>query len=937
VINFTHFNSQNVAKRIELVSGHAVKKPAETFKSGPFKTVNVTSMRELAEFLETLTPGDFITAGVNQTQSSGECGLGDGDVHRTKEDFPFASGKPGLLIIDGDHLEALKLHDIDSFAGALEELIGNADYALSPSASSGITVNSIVGPIKGMHAFVFIHDASQIPETLEILHKRAVILGYGYPLITKAGVILIRSLVDTAMKTSNQPCFEGGALLADGITQDRKISYRQHCDEPRYLNVVPLSLLEDDEFEIKTKELTGSVSEEAAAIRAAWCEARGKTMVEKGCEPQKVKAILDSALSGERPVLEGDFEIHTDKFGIKTVRELLSDRKKYHEETCADPLDPDDGVGKAKIYTLNTGSPAINSFAHGGSVYILQEEHEELFKEIDESLIDHSDSQKNATTVGDILEVVDRTDSGNVAILYKITNGNLRYVPELKCFMAWHNKRWVMDPSGVHAHEMGLGVANDYSEQAKKVLADSLQPHLSDKESGRMQAIANSIEKWAEQCRNKFRLDAMLSLAQRDRRFVFEVSKLDQNPYLLGAQNGVINLRTGDLQADSRSDFVTKRCSVAYNPTAKAERWEVFISEITSFDGRLIDGVLQRTERPRLADYLQKLFGYGITGSTVEQLLIIMWGLGSNGKNVLLDTVLKVAGDYAETISPEILMATKFDNGADSATPSIRKLAGARIAISSESKEGQKLEAAIVKRHTGGGFITARGLHQSPVTFPITHKLILMTNTPPPVDHMDAAMQGRINMIPFDMRWNRPGEVNPDPNLPNAQKDLMAVLDDELEGILLWLVQGAVAYCAEGLQPPTEVTLTTRSYLDSQDSIKQWLASYEKCTPPEGGLAGNLFRKYEAFCRDEDLQVNITSPAGLGRKLKSIGYQNKKGREGMRYGLREAVIDVDNIPAISSTTNAKDSNDEHNKGIDPDLVFEMLREDAACPADEAGM
>ena len=151
------------------------------------------------------------------------------------------------------------------------------------------------------------------------------------------------------------------------------------------------------------------------------------------------------------------------------------------------------------------------------------------------------------------------------------------------------------------------------------------------------------------------------------------------------------------------------------------------------------------------------------------------------------------------------------------------------------------------------------------------------------------------------------------------------------------VISVSVAYCAEGLQPPTEVTLTTRSYLDSQDSIKQWLASYEKCTPPEGGLAGNLFRKYEAFCRDEDLQVNITSPAGLGRKLKSIGYQNKKGREGMRYGLREAVIDVDNIPAISSTTNAKDSNDEHNKGIDPDLVFEMLREDAACPADEAGM
>ena len=375
MIHFTHFNSPNVAKRYELVNEHAVKKPAATFKSGPYKTASVASMGEFAVFLKTLQPGDFITAGVNQNQPSGMCGLGEKDVHRTKENFQFASGELGLVIIDSDNLGALNLHDTNSFAKALELLIGDADYSLSPSASSGITVNSIVGPIKGMHAFVFIHDASQIPETLEILHKRSVLMGYGYPLVTKAGVILIRSLVDTAMKTPNQPCFEGGAILAEGLTQDRKISYRQHCDEPRYLNVVPLSLEEDAEFEIKTKELTDSVAEAAAAIRASWLEEHGKKLAAKGFEPGTIKNILDAALSVERPILSSDFEIYTDNYGIKTVRELLADPEVYHEATCGDPLDPDDGVGKAKIYTLNKdGRPAIHSFAHGGATYILEED-----------------------------------------------------------------------------------------------------------------------------------------------------------------------------------------------------------------------------------------------------------------------------------------------------------------------------------------------------------------------------------------------------------------------------------------------------------------------------------------------------------------------------------------------------------------------------------
>ena len=46
-----------------------------------------------------------------------------------------------------------------------------------------------------------------------------------------------------------------------------------------------------------------------------------------------------------------------------------------------------DGVGKAKIYTMNQdGRPAINSFAHGGSVYILEED---LFRDLtDEDIRD---------------------------------------------------------------------------------------------------------------------------------------------------------------------------------------------------------------------------------------------------------------------------------------------------------------------------------------------------------------------------------------------------------------------------------------------------------------------------------------------------------------------------------------------------------------------
>jgi putative DNA primase/helicase len=276
--------------------------------------------------------------------------------------------------------------------------------------------------------------------------------------------------------------------------------------------------------------------------------------------------------------------------------------------------------------------------------------------------------------------------------------------------------------------------------------------------------------------------------------------------------------------------------------------------------------------------------------------MFILIGNGSNGKNVLLDTFKAIGGDYVETIAPEVLMAAKFDNGADQASPSTRKLAGARAAISSESKEGQRLDVSVVKRHTGGGFITARGLHESPATFAITHKLLLMTNSEPSVDHMDDATRGRLHMIPFDMQWNRPSTTNPDPNLPDAQKDLMDVLAKEHEGILLWLVQGAVAYAGEGLPPPNEVVARTQSYLDSQDTFKQWIAGYETCAPNDGDTAGSLYDQYCQLCRAEALPREIASAAALGKRLKASGYENLKARDGMKYGLRKKNL-VDDPPA----------------------------------------
>jgi P4 family phage/plasmid primase-like protien len=837
MIHFTHFHAPNVAKRYEIVNGLAVKKPAATFKSGPFKTVSVTSMCGLAAFLEKQRPGDFITAGVNQTQPSGMCGLGEGDVHRTKEDFPFASGKPGLLIIDGDNLEELKLHDTNSFAKALELLIGDTDYSLSPSASSGITVNSIVGPVRGIHAFVFIHDASQIPESLEILHKRAVILGYGYPLITKAGVTLIRSLVDTAMKTSNQPCYEGGALLSKGITQDRKISYRQHCDEPRYLNVVPLSLEEDAEFEIKTKELTGSVSEEAAAVRAAWCEARGKTMVEKGCEPQKVKAILDSALSGERPVLQADFEIYTDRYGVKTVRELLADRAKYHGATCGDPLDPDDGVGKAKIYTLNQeGRPAINSFAHGGSVYILEED---LFRDLtDEDIRDLAQNGIPSKGLDSNNSEGYLTDVANGERFAREFHDQLLFIRDTQIILRYDNSMgWAQAPSTVPI-------------QAAKIIVQAMRATAAE---AFRQDLGNAKAMLAEATRTSKEpnLKAMINMAKTEDGMSVALEELDADPYLLGVLNGVVNLKTQTLILPSPDILVTKRTNMHFAPVAECPDFERFLNQI-------LPNQLEH-------EFVIRWLGYLLSGLVTLQFFLFFLGSGSNGKSVLVELMCWLLGDYAQKIHTEMLM--KQYRSSQSASPDLVSLAGRRLIYCNETTDGQKLDDARVKELTGGDTITGRVPYATQaVSFRPTHKLVMVGNHAPIIQDDSYGMWRRIKLIPFSQKFKE-GDPGFDPYLLDKLKA-------ESAGILNLLLAGFADFQKSGIQVPKSLEDATNVYRSEQDLLEQWIT--ENCTvsPTVNAKKDDLYCDYEHWCRASGV-MPISRPRFSRKLTTEKGYAMK--------------------------------------------------------------
>lgn len=514
-------------------------------------------------------------------------------------------------------------------------------------------------------------------------------------------------------------------------------------------------------------------------------------------------------------------------------------------------------------------------------------------------------SVPTGTTPDAYTTLVDRTDTGNANLLIAQVNGTLRYVAETKQWLRWTGTRWQLDEHEVFANASALEVAKMYMHEARRLEA-----------AGRSD-LAETQAKWAAKCRNKTTLDAMLVQARKANGVPISVKELDRDPLLLGVENGVVDLRTGELRPDAREDFITKRCSVRYEPSATAPRWESFIVEITGAPipperdaaGEVIRSTVgQFTPRPELASYLHKALGYAITGLTKEQKFFIAIGEGSNGKSVVFDTVKSILGPYAFTLPSEAFVAAA--RGADSERPTAlaASLAGTRFVVASETKEGQRLDISVVKNHTGDKEMTARRMRENPITFAITHKPWLCTNAPPALDHMDPATRGRLHVIPFDRRWNRPGEYDWNPALPDGDKDLGGHLEHEAEGILAWLVRGAVLYQREGLKPPQEVVALTRDYVMEQDHFSRWLAGLQRCPAREGTYAAELFSQFAAWCAGEAAAVSPATQKAFSTALKKRSVDTFDDMRGKRYGLRTVLPSAPPPPALVG-------------GIDPAVVF----------------
>ncbi|GEL17661.1 phage/plasmid primase, P4 family [Pseudonocardia asaccharolytica] len=430
-----------------------------------------------------------------------------------------------------------------------------------------------------------------------------------------------------------------------------------------------------------------------------------------------------------------------------------------------------------------------------------------------------SDTPTHPTTAVPVA-TLERSDDGNALTLVDTYGDKIRYCAERGRWLHWTGQRWEWCPATG-------GIVREYAKQIARGLADDDPAALRHKQRS-LGAIGTT---------------AMLTQAATDQRIAVSVDALDARPYELNTPTGIVDLRTGDITPADPAHLHTRITAAAPDPTADPDRWLGFLAD--TFAGH-----------DELPSYMQRLVGYSVTGVVRDHILPFLFGAGANGKGVFLETIRAVLGDYATTAPSGFLMAKNYTGH----ETEIARLAGARMVVCSEINEGDRFDEAKVKQLTGGDALTARFMRRDHFTFQPTHKLWLMGNHQPSVTLGGHSFWRRLRIVPF---------VNTVPQEKRVD-DLQGILAEKDGGtIMAWIVAGAVAYFASGLQEPEIVKAATDEYANEQDTVARFVA--DRCHVGGGSQVkvkvGTFRAAYEAWCADEgDLPVK---PRTLGLTLRT--------------------------------------------------------------------
>lgn len=446
----------------------------------------------------------------------------------------------------------------------------------------------------------------------------------------------------------------------------------------------------------------------------------------------------------------------------------------------------------------------------------------------------------------DIVTCIEREEQGDSTIFSELFKDKVIYDHKESTWYLWNGHIWQRDDKQ-QVYNLTELVAETYQENMS-----ALPSHFLKKCAYRIRRLHRlvGIRNCLELAKSKMSLD----------------TEWDNDPFKLAVSNGVLNLQTGKLEKGKPDDYIRTTSEIEWKGLDEpAPRFEKFLEEI--FDGN-----------QEVIKFIQRLFGYAMTGLNVEHVLPIFYGPeGRNGKGVLLKIICHVLGnDLASPVSKEILLSGIRNPGASA--PFLFELQDKRFVYAEETTEGAKFDEGQVKMLTGGTPFAAKELYHQPVTITPKYLLVMTTNSKPQVSADDPAIWERILLIEFTQRFMENPELD---NERKIDKFLYEKLTEEASGILAWLVRGCMEWQKhKSLLTPQCVKYTTDAYKNDQDSIGRFLQDECEILNDAKVYASDLQSRYNTWATGDTKKMNRHE---FSKSIRDKGFERNRDASGYYY------------------------------------------------------
>jgi len=532
----------------------------------------------------------------------------------------------------------------------------------------------------------------------------------------------------------------------------------------------------------------------------------------------------------------------------------------------------------------------------------------EKFKNVRESSIDfYIDQTIKAVTLEKIGSDKNSRGCGDfdiAGVLYQLHKHDYVCVSVSKGI--WYKLKkhcWIQNDSGTTLrHSISTTLRNLYWKRAHTLMnqASSLNPP-DEAKSKRMQDNANKI---LSICTRLGNTNDKSNIMRESREWFYDpdfLQQLDNNPYLLSFNNGVVDFKNKVFRKGYPEDHLSKCTKIDYVPLDKEKHKET-IEEIDDFMHKLFPD-------PQLYKYIWEHLASTLIGTASNQTFNMYVGQGANGKSVLTELMKECLGDYKCDVPTSLITDNRGKIGG--LAPEIVALKGVRYALMQEPKDGDRINEGVLKQLTSGyDPITARAPYMPEmVTFIPQFKLCLCTNVFMEIKSQDHGTWRRIRVVDFESKFTdnpiagdpeSPYQFLKDPRInekfPVWREVFMAMLVD-----IAFKTDGLVKDCPRVLS-------ASNSYKEKNDYVAEFIRD-KLITDPNGKVSkSEITNEFSIWYK------SIHGNTGAPSSKKVHEYMDKKyGKYDKKRAWVGIRINYDNEEINSGSDQDNDEVDDINE------------------------